>query len=170
GPPRTTPSTNGPIVWPLPPRRSTSSAGAEPTWSRRSASRSTRSSTILFLGTGLRPGSRGRPERRNISSCSDSANLLTRPGPACRPPERPASDARQANLRRQSDGRDGVMAVIGNSVRTPLSSVRQSKLRQTFHARPWPRLVVCGVRKAPGGLLAHYDPGSAGYDDFLTIA
>ncbi len=54
GPPRTTLSTNGPIDSRLPPRRSTSSAGAEPTWSRRSASRSTRSSTILFLQTGLR--------------------------------------------------------------------------------------------------------------------
>ena len=80
GPPRTTRSTNGPIDSRPPPKRSTSSAGAEPKWSRRWASRFARSLSILFLGTGLRHGSRGRPERRNISSCSGSANLLTRPG------------------------------------------------------------------------------------------
>src|SRR5208337_743889 len=92
----------GPIVSPPPPRRSTSSAGAEPRWSRRSASRSARSLSILFHRTGLRHGSRGRPERQNISSSRGSASLRMRPGPACRHPERRASDARHPFLRRHS--------------------------------------------------------------------
>ena len=45
---------------------------------------------------GFRAGSRGRPERRNISSWSGSASSLVRPGPACRHPERPASDPMHA--------------------------------------------------------------------------
>src|SRR5208337_1418643 len=103
GPPRTTPSTSGPIDSRPPPRRSTSSAGAEPTWSRRSASKSVRFVKILCLRTALRHGSRGRPRRRKISSWSDSTSLLVYPGPPCRSPERPASDTRRPLLRRSRE-------------------------------------------------------------------
>ena len=46
---------------------------------------------------GLRAGSRGRPKRRNISSRRVSASLRRRPGRACRPPERPAFEARRTS-------------------------------------------------------------------------
>jgi hypothetical protein len=55
----------------------------------------------------------------------------------------------------------GAKAVIG-SAWTPMTSTRQSKLRQAFLGRRGPRLVVCRVRKATSGLLAQGAPGPAG--------
>jgi hypothetical protein len=57
------------------------------------------------------------PESRNISSWNASTSLLTRPSPACRHPDRPAADARQANLRRHPDAIDLSVFCLTNAIR-----------------------------------------------------